>query len=118
MVTVSRLRLELSDSAWQQTYVESSFAPFRASNSDFVYIEEGESTSGYIFTPCAGSLACPGTDIQVQGISVLLHIIQKMRQLKTRQRSQARWSMMGIEPTMFGSRVRNQMHALLYLKGE
>jgi hypothetical protein len=36
------------------------FAPFRPSNSDFGYIEEGESAAGYTFTPCVGSFACPG----------------------------------------------------------
>jgi hypothetical protein len=52
------------------------FAPFRPSNSDFGYIEEGESTGGYTFTPCVGSFACPGIDTRVQGISVL-HLIQR-----------------------------------------
>jgi hypothetical protein len=52
---------------------------FRPSNSDFGYIEEGESTAGYTFTPCVGSFACPGIDTQVQGISVL-RLIQRTRQ--------------------------------------
>jgi hypothetical protein len=30
------------------------FAPFRPSNSDFGYTEEGESTAGYTFTPLCG----------------------------------------------------------------
>jgi hypothetical protein len=32
------------------------FAPFRPSNSDFGYNEEGESTAGYTFTPCVWDL--------------------------------------------------------------
>jgi hypothetical protein len=38
------------------------FTPFRPSNSDFGYNEEGESTSGYTFYPRVGSFACPGID--------------------------------------------------------
>jgi hypothetical protein len=41
----------------------------------FGYIEERESTAGYI-TPCVGYFACPDIDTKVQGISVL-HLIQK-----------------------------------------
>jgi hypothetical protein len=76
------------------------FAPFRPSNSDFGYIEEGESTSGYTFTPCVGSFACPGIDTQVQGISFKG---RGNRSKVTCPRSQARWSLTGIEPTMYGS---------------
>jgi hypothetical protein len=57
------------------------FTPFRPSNSDFGYIEEGESAAGYTFTPCVGSFACPGIDTPVQGISVL-RLLQRTRQSK------------------------------------
>jgi hypothetical protein len=45
------------------------------------YIEEGESTSSYSFTPRVGYFACPGIDTQVQGISVL-RLILMTRQSK------------------------------------
>jgi hypothetical protein len=34
--------------------------PSQKSVSDVGYIEEGESTAGYTFTPCVGYFACPG----------------------------------------------------------
>jgi hypothetical protein len=47
------------------------FTPFRPSNSDFGYIEEGESTAGYTFTPCVESFAWTGIDTPVQGYMYL-----------------------------------------------
>jgi hypothetical protein len=47
------------------------FMPFRPSNSDFGYFEEGEATADY--TTCVGSFAYPGIDTQVQGITVTTH---------------------------------------------
>jgi hypothetical protein len=62
-------------------------------NTDHENNGEGESTASYTFTHCVGYFACPGMDTQVQGIfSFTAHS----------KRSEARWSMTGIEPMMFG----------------
>jgi hypothetical protein len=60
------------------------FTPFRPSNSNFGYIEEGESTADYTFTACVGSFAYPGIDTQLQDISVLCFIqhVQRTKQWK------------------------------------
>jgi hypothetical protein len=74
------------------------FAPFRPSNSDYGYFEEGESTAGYTFTSL-GSFACPGIHTQVKESRFYVSFKGRGNRSKvTCQRSHTNWPVMVSNP--------------------
>jgi hypothetical protein len=74
-----------------------------------LYIEEGESTESYTFTPVWDILLLLGQlrfkEIRLFGFTS--HSKDEAMKQSTCPSSQAIWSLTGIEPTMFGSRARH-----------